>query len=157
MKWTKDERFPNDKVGIIKDEISDKMKGVGARLEGFVSDASGEDKDKDLGQRGKGDIVKHQHLPKKAGKDGIVHEESTQTLDRETVLIPESICENLTRQAIVNTSSSEYTPLEIGSLTIERNSFYSDFFPLTPVVVTNRGCIKVGGKNFDYIQIIQRG
>lgn len=157
MKWTKDERFPNDKVGIMKDEISNKMKGVGARLEGFVSDVSAEDKDKDLGQSGKVDIVKNQHLPKKEEEHGIVHEESTKTLDRETVSIPVSICENLVSQAKANTSSSEYTPLEIGSLKIERNSFYSDFFPLTPVVVTNRGCIKVGGKNFDYIQIIQRG
>ena len=40
MKWTKNERFPNDKVGIMKDEISDRVKGVGARFEDFVSKES---------------------------------------------------------------------------------------------------------------------
>ncbi|HZD36172.1 MAG TPA: hypothetical protein VE130_13300 [Nitrososphaeraceae archaeon] len=160
MKWTKDERFPNDKLGIIKDEFSDKMKEVGARLDGFVSDVSGKDRNKDLKQRGKADIAGSQDLPKRVEMVGIanhsfVQEEST-NFDREIVSTPVSISDHIVRQAMVNTSNSEYTPVEIGSLKIERNSFYSHFFPLTPVVVTNRGCIKVSGKNFDYIQIIQR-
>jgi hypothetical protein len=161
MKWTKNERFPNDKVGTIKDEISDKVKGVGARLEGFVSDGSGSDESKDLRQRGKDDIVGSEDLPKKVVMDtdkanhGMVQAESA-ILDKDIVSTPESIVENIAIQAMANTSTSEYTPLEIGSLKIEKGSYYSRFFSLTPVLVTNRGCIKVSGKNFDYIQIIQR-
>jgi hypothetical protein len=161
MKWTKNERFPNDKVGTIKDEISDKVKGVGARLEGFVSDESRGDESEDSKQRGKDDIVGSQHLPKKVVMDtdkanhGTAEGEST-ILDKDIVSTPESIGENIVTQAIANTSTSEYTPLEIGSLKIERNSYYSHFFSLTPVLVTNRGCIQVRGKNFEYIQIIQR-
>jgi hypothetical protein len=161
MKWTKNERFPNDKVGTIKDEISDKVKGVGARLEGFVSDESRGDESEDSKQRGKDDIVGSQHLPKRVVMDtdkanhGTVEGEST-ILDKDIVSTPESIGENIVSQAIANTSTSEYTPLEIGSLKIERNSYYSHFFSLTPALVTNRGCIQVRGKNFEYIQIIQR-
>ena len=161
MKWTKNERFPNDKVGTIKDEISDKVKGVGARFEGFVSDGSGSDESKDLRQRGKDDIVGSQDLPKKLVMDtdkanhGMAQAESA-ILDKDIVSTPESIGENIASQAIANTSTSGYTPLEIGSLKIERDSYYSHFFSLTPVLVTNRGCIQVSGKNFDYIQIIQR-
>jgi hypothetical protein len=161
MKWTKNERFPNDKVETIKDEISDKVKGVGARLEGFVSDESRGDESEDSKQRGKDDIVGSQHLPKRVVMDtdkanhGTVEGEST-ILDKDIVSTPESIGENIVSQAIANTSTSEYTPLEIGSLKIERNSYYSHFFSLTPALVTNRGCIQVRGKNFEYIQIIQR-
>ena len=161
MKWTKNERFPNDKVGTIKDEISDKVKGVGARFEGFVSDGSGNDERKDLRQRGKDDIVGSEDLSKKVAMDtdkanhGTVQSESA-ILDTDIVSTPESIGKIIASHAIANTSTSGYTPLEIGSLKIERNSPYSHFFSLTPVLVTNRGCIQVSGKNFDYIQIIQR-
>lgn len=161
MKWTKNERFPNDKVGTIKDEISDKVKGVGARLEGYVSNESGGDKKEDLVQKGKDDIVGSQHLPKNVvtvtdkANHGMVQGESA-ILDKDIVSTPQSIGENIVSQAMANTSSSEYTPLEIGSLKIEKNSYYSHFFSLTPVLVTNRGCIQVSGKHFDYIQIIQR-
>ncbi|MGH9979489.1 MAG: hypothetical protein ACRD8Z_27175 [Nitrososphaeraceae archaeon] len=161
MRWTKNERFPNDKVGTIKDEISDKVEEVGARIEGFVSNGSGSDESKDLRQKGKDDIVGRQDLPKKLVKDpdnpdhGTAQTESA-ILDKDIVSTTESIGESIASQAMANTSSSGYTPLEIGSLKIERDSYYSHFFSLTPVLVTNRGCIQVSGKNFDYIQIIQR-
>ena len=161
MKWTKNERFPNDKVGIIKDEISDKVKGVGAHLEGFITDESRGENSEDSKRRGRVDMVESEHLPKKVVIDtdkvnhGTGQEEST-ILDQEIVLTPESIGESIVSQAIANTSTPEYTPLETGSLQLEKNSYYSHFFSLTPVLVTNRGCIQVRGKNFDYIQIIQR-
>jgi hypothetical protein len=161
MKWTKNERFPNDKVGTIKDEISDKMKGVGARFEGFVSDGPGRDKVKDLGQNAKDDVIGSQDLTKKNVMDADKADHSmlqanSALLDKDTVSTSKSIGEGIAEQAMASTSTSGYTPLEIGSLKIEKNSYYSHFFSLTPVLVTNRGCIQVSGKNFDYIQIIQR-
>ena len=161
MKWTKNERFPSDKVGTIKDEISDKVKGVGARLEGFVSDGSEDGKSEELRRKGKDDIIEGPLSPKKVvtGTDkadhGVMQGESAM-LDKEIVSTPQSISENIVNLAKANTSTSEYTPLEIGSLKVEKGSYYSHFFSLTPVLVTNRGCIQVSGKNFDYIQIIQR-
>ena len=161
MKWTKNERLPNDKVGIIKDEISDRVKGVGARFEGFVSDGIGSDKIKDMRQSANDDVIGNQDLTKKIVMDtdktnhSMIHAESA-ILDKDTVSTSKSIGESIADQANANTSTSGYTPLEIGSLKIERNSYYSHFFSLTPVLVTNRGCIQVSGKNFDYIQIIQR-
>jgi hypothetical protein len=161
MKWTKNERLPNDKVGTIKDEISDKVKGVGAHFEGCVSDESGGDESEDLRQRGKEDIAGSQDLPKELVMDtdkanhSMLQGESA-ILDKDVVSTPESVGEYIVSQAMANTSTSEYTPLEIGSLKIERNSYYSHFFSMAPVLVTNRGCIQVGGKNFDYVQIIQR-
>ena len=47
--------------------------------------------------------------------------------------------------------------VEINSLPIENKpSYYSYKFPMSPKIVTNRGCIKVKGKRFGLIQIIQR-
>lgn len=161
MKWTKNERFPNDKVGTIKEEISDKVKGVGAHFEGFISDESRDHDNEDSKRSGMVELVGSEHIPKnkdidtdKASHSKGVEESSI--LDEEIVLTPESIGQSIVSQAIANTSSSEYTALEIGTLQLERNSYYSHFFSLTPVLVTNRGCIQVRGKNFDYIQIIQR-
>lgn len=161
MKWTKNERFPNDKVGNIKEEISDKVKGVGAHLEGFITDESGDDGNEDSKRSGTVELVGGEHLPKNKEMDAdkASHSkgaEESSILDEEIVLTPESIGQSIVSQAIANTSSSEYTALEIGTLPLERNSYYSHFFSLTPMLVTNRGCIQVRGRNFDYIQIIQR-
>jgi hypothetical protein len=47
--------------------------------------------------------------------------------------------------------------VEVNSLAIENQpSYYSYRFPMSPKIVTNRGCIKVKGKRFGLIQIIQR-
>jgi len=48
---------------------------------------------------------------------------------------------------------------DIGLLPIERRSYYSHLFPLSPRVTTNRGCIRPEGNgksNIDLIQIIQK-
>jgi phosphatidylinositol kinase/protein kinase (PI-3 family) len=49
--------------------------------------------------------------------------------------------------------------IDIGSLEIERKPYYSYLFPLSPRIITNRGCIKLEGngtRNIDFIQIIQK-
>jgi len=47
--------------------------------------------------------------------------------------------------------------VEVNSLAIENKpSYYSYKFSMSPKIVTNRGCIKVKGKRFGLIQIIQR-
>src|SRR5438067_1692582 len=45
---------------------------------------------------------------------------------------------------------------ELNSLAIENRPYYSSKLPMSPKIVTNRGCIKVNGKSFGLIQIIQR-
>jgi len=49
---------------------------------------------------------------------------------------------------------------DIGSLPIEKKSYYSHLFPMSPRIVTNRGCIRLEGngtrRNIDFIQIIQK-
>ena len=47
----------------------------------------------------------------------------------------------------------------IGSLPIEKKSYYSYLFPMSPRIITNRGCIKFEGngrRNIDFIQILQK-
>ena len=41
-------------------------------------------------------------------------------------------------------------------LPIEQPPYYSYNFPMTPRIVTNRGCIRIKNRNFDFIQIIQK-
>jgi hypothetical protein len=49
---------------------------------------------------------------------------------------------------------------DIGSLPIEKKSYYSYLFPMSPRIVTNRGCIRLEGngtrRNIDFILIIQK-
>jgi hypothetical protein len=49
---------------------------------------------------------------------------------------------------------------DIGSLPIEKKPYYSYLFPMSPRIVTNRGCIRLEGngtrRNIDFIQIIQK-
>ena len=49
---------------------------------------------------------------------------------------------------------------DIGSLPIEKKPYYSHLFPMSPRIITNRGCIRLEGngtrRNIDFIQIIQR-
>jgi hypothetical protein len=46
--------------------------------------------------------------------------------------------------------------IEVNSLAIENRPYYSYKLPMSPKIVTNRGCIRVNGKSFGLIQIIQR-
>jgi hypothetical protein len=46
--------------------------------------------------------------------------------------------------------------IDINSLPVEHTPYYSYIFPMSSKIVTNRGCIRVKGKSFDLIQIIQR-
>jgi hypothetical protein len=46
--------------------------------------------------------------------------------------------------------------IDVNSLPVEHKPYYSYIFPMSSKIVTNRGCIRVKGKNFDLIQIIQR-
>jgi hypothetical protein len=64
--------------------------------------------------------------------------------------------ERLAQQA-KNELGLDCEPVELNSLAIENEpSYYSYKFPMSPKIVTNRGCIKVKGKRFGLIQIIQR-
>ena len=49
---------------------------------------------------------------------------------------------------------------DIGSLPIEKKSYYSHLFPMSPRIVTNRGCIRLEENgtrsNIDFVQIIQK-
>jgi hypothetical protein len=48
---------------------------------------------------------------------------------------------------------------DIGSLPIEKKSYYSHLFPMSPRIITNKGCIGFEGDDtryIDFIQIIQK-
>ncbi|HET7391806.1 MAG TPA: hypothetical protein VFJ51_13370 [Nitrososphaeraceae archaeon] len=46
--------------------------------------------------------------------------------------------------------------LEVNPLALENKPRYSYKFPMSPKITTITGCIKVNGKSFSIIQIIQR-
>ena len=47
-------------------------------------------------------------------------------------------------------------PQAIGSHPLESKPYYSHKFPLTSRFVTNKGMIRVSGRNFDLVQVLQR-
>jgi hypothetical protein len=70
-----------------------------------------------------------------------------------------SINERLAREINQNGIKCEAVT-ELGSLRIEKKPPYSFLFPLSPRIVTNRGCIRLtqeyDGSNIDLIQIVQK-
>jgi hypothetical protein len=84
------------------------------------------------------------------------------TLSSEVILREEesiSINERLAREIIQNGIKCEAVT-DIGSLRIETRPPYSFLFPMSPRIVTNRGCIRLTQdnerSNIDLIQIIQK-
>jgi hypothetical protein len=47
--------------------------------------------------------------------------------------------------------------LPIGSHTLEGKPYYSQLFAMSSRFVTNKGLIKIRGKNIDFVQVLQRG
>lgn len=77
-----------------------------------------------------------------------------QDTEPETIVLktwPEKFSEML------NEIGVESTPKEVGSLDIEKGDYYSRYFPNSPRMVTNRGCLEIKGTNIDLVQIIQKG
>ena len=70
-----------------------------------------------------------------------------------------SINERLAREINQNGINCEALT-ELGSLGIEKKPPYSFLFPLSPRIITNRGCIRLtqdnGRSNIDLIQIVQK-
>jgi hypothetical protein len=50
----------------------------------------------------------------------------------------------------------ECEALTLGSHPIERKQYYSQTFSMSPKLVTNRGLVKIKGKNNDFVQLLQR-
>lgn len=46
--------------------------------------------------------------------------------------------------------------LDLGSHPLEKGSYYSQVFALSSRLATNKGLIRVRGKNIDFIQVLQR-
>jgi hypothetical protein len=46
--------------------------------------------------------------------------------------------------------------LELGSHPFERKQYFSQIFSISPKFVTNRGLVKIKGRNIDYVQLLQR-
>lgn len=97
-------------------------------------------------------------------KDKIKHdiEVNTYPIDRSTESVPtentvkrtqlnEDLAEQIRQQIGLDCEASE-----IGSLELEHKKYYSNNFPMSPKITTNRGCIIVNGRRFSIIHIIQR-
>jgi hypothetical protein len=72
----------------------------------------------------------------------------------QVVALNEKLAEELRQQ--VTGEGIECQAIEVNSLPIEYNPYYSYKFPMSPRIVTNRGCISVKGRKFSLVQIIQR-
>ena len=46
--------------------------------------------------------------------------------------------------------------LELGSHPLERKQYFSGTFSNSPRFVTNRGLVRIKGRNIDYVQLLQR-
>jgi len=58
---------------------------------------------------------------------------------------------------ILNQISVSSVPNEIGEDDVEKGDYYSRCFSQTTRMVTNKGSLKISGRNIDAVQIIQKG
>lgn len=47
-------------------------------------------------------------------------------------------------------------PVEVGTHSVEKEEYYSHMFGLNSKFVTNKGVIRVSGRNFDLVQVLER-
>jgi hypothetical protein len=95
------------------------------------------------------DVIKHEI---EVGKQDL---ESSQPIPLENTIKRTNLNEELAEQIRKQTGLDCEAP-RVGSLEIEYKQYYSNNFPLSPKITTNRGCILVKGRRFSIIQIIQR-
>src|SRR5919199_1517368 len=81
--------------------------------------------------------------------------EVTQSLPLENTIKRSNLNEELAEQIRKQIGLDCEAP-KIGSLQIEHKRYYSDNFPMSPKITTNRGCILVKGRKFSIIHVIQR-
>ena len=58
---------------------------------------------------------------------------------------------------ILNQIGVSSVPNEIGEDDVEKGDYYSRCFSQTTRMVTNKGSLKITGRNIDAVQIIQKG
>jgi hypothetical protein len=56
----------------------------------------------------------------------------------------------------IKKSQIECEALELGSNRLERKQYFSQTFSMSPKFVTNKGIVKIKGRNIDYVQLLQR-
>jgi hypothetical protein len=81
--------------------------------------------------------------------------ESSQSVPLENTIKRSNLNEELAEQ-IRKQIGLECEVSKVGSLQIEHKGYYSNNFPMSPKITTNRGCILVKGRKFSIIQVIQR-
>jgi hypothetical protein len=85
---------------------------------------------------------------------GVIRERSEQVPAEITIKrtsLNEKLVQQLREQIGIDCEAAE-----IDSLSIEHKRYYSYNFPMSPKIITNRGCIIVKGRRFNLIQVIQR-
>ena len=58
---------------------------------------------------------------------------------------------------VLNQIDVSAVPNEIGEDDVEKGDYYSRCFSQTTRMVTNKGSLKISGRNIDAVQIIQKG
>jgi len=56
----------------------------------------------------------------------------------------------------IKKSQIDCEALELGSHRLERKQYFSQTFSMSPKFVTNKGLVKIKGRNIDYVQLLQR-
>ena len=93
----------------------------------------------------------HNHgFPQTSENEGAVLAE-----DEPTTFHRETVHEIFARE--LHETGTECEPLPIGTSTLETGPNSSNLFPLRSMGTTSRGVIRVQGRYFDFIQILQRG
>jgi hypothetical protein len=94
-------------------------------------------------------------LQKNVSSHQAEHMESAGTKDEPIIFKRELIHERLSRE--MAEAGLDCEPVGIGNSDFEKGPYSSSIFPLSSLGMTNRGVIRVKGRHFDFVQILQRG
>jgi hypothetical protein len=70
------------------------------------------------------------------------------------IITKQSVHEKMAEEMKQSQIDAEALPL--GSHPIEHKEYYSQTFSMSPKFVTNKGLVKIKGKNIDFVQLLQR-
>ena len=71
-------------------------------------------------------------------------------------VIVKKLCANEKLAEEMKQSEIDCEALPLGSHPIERKQYYSHTFSMSPKFITNKGLVKIRGKNIHFVHLLQR-
>ena len=92
----------------------------------------------------------HSAQPASTESKGDEHQEDSDSIIIKKLSAHEKMADEIRKNDV------DCEALKLGSHPLERKQYFSETFSISPKFVTNRGLVRIKGRNIDYVQLLQR-